>query len=101
MYPRLRVIGEWMKITEPARIRSKRRRMGYTQANLAALVGCTQQYISLLESGCDTDCSEKVALAICKRLDLDLDDICERREIRAPRDTSSKVATKRIPAAVA
>ena len=84
------VIGSWMKVIQPRRIRSARLRRSYTQADLAALVGCTQQYISALESGNDSDCSEKVALAIAKRLEVDLDTIFEEREIRAPRNTSRK-----------
>ena len=63
-----------MKITNPRRIALARRKRGYTQADLAALVGCTQQYISMLEGGADTDCSERLALAICKRLDIELED---------------------------
>ena len=63
-----------MKITNPRRIALARRKRGYTQADLAALVGCTQQYISMLEGGVDTDCSERLALAICKRLDIELED---------------------------
>ena len=88
------VIGTWMKVTQPRRIRSARLRRSYTQADLAALVGCTQQYISALESGSDSDCSEKVALAIAKRLDVDLDTIFEEREIRAPRSASHKHGNK-------
>ena len=66
-----------MKVTNPKRIALARRKKGYTQANLAALIGCTQQYVSMLEGGVDNDCSEKMALAVCKRLDLDLEDVFE------------------------
>ncbi len=42
---------------------------------------CTQQYISLLENGTDRDCSEDIAIKICKALDVELEDYFEAREI--------------------
>ena len=70
-----------MKVTNPKRIYLARKKLDFTQANLAALVGCTQQYISAIESGIDTDCSEKVALAICKRLGIELEEAFEEHPI--------------------
>ena len=67
--------GAWMKLTDPARLARLRKRRDYTQADLSALVGCTQQYISALETGADTDCSERIALTICRRLDVDVEDL--------------------------
>ena len=84
-----------MKVTNPRRIALARRKRGYTQADLAALVGCTQQYISMLEGGADTDCSERLALAICKRLDIELEDAFEERPIFSDRPiASNKVGSK-------
>lgn len=84
-----------MKVTNPKRIALARRKRGYTQANLAALVGCTQQYISLLETGVDADCSEEVAIAICKRLDIELEDAFEERLIFSDRPNArSKIGSK-------
>lgn len=77
-YPRQ--LGVWMKLMDPDRLRRRRRDRHYTQANLAALVGCTQQYISLMEKGLDTDCSELIARKIAKRLDAPLEDLFEERE---------------------
>ena len=71
--------GAWMKVTNPKRIATARRKLGYTQTDLAALVGVTQQYVSLLESGADSDCSERVALAITRRLNLELEDVFTER----------------------
>ena len=89
------ITGVWMKVTNPGAISRKRKRLNYTQVDLAGLVGCTQQYISLLENGRDSDCSERIALAICKRLDLDMEDVFEERQIfSATADTRSKVADK-------
>ena len=64
-----------MKVSNPELIASTRRKLGYTQTTFAALVGVTQQYVSLLESGADTDCSERVALAITRSLGLEPGDV--------------------------
>lgn len=89
-----------MKVLHPERIARERRRLGYTQTDLANLVSVSQQYISMLERGDDRDCSEALALRIARRLDLDVEDIFEYRSaLHAPRNTRSKVGTKpRIPA---
>lgn len=74
-----------MIVKEGSRLRRKRKDAGFSQADLAALVGCTQQYISMLENGTDTDCSERIAERIAKRLNVDLEDLFEERElIRTP-----------------
>jgi transcriptional regulator with XRE-family HTH domain len=69
----------WMYSKDPARLRRRRRDKRLSQVQLAALVGCTQQYVSLLESGADRDCSEKIAERICRYLDVDLEDLFEER----------------------
>ncbi|AZP37856.1 XRE family transcriptional regulator [Acidipropionibacterium acidipropionici] len=74
--------GAWMKLTDPARMARLRKRRDYTQSDLSSLVGCTQQYISAMETGADTDCSERIALEICRRLDVDLEDLF--RDVTAP-----------------
>lgn len=81
MVSRYRPTGAWMKVTHPERIARQRRRLGYTQTDLANLVGCTQQYISMIESGKDRDCSEAIAIKIAARLDLDLEVAFESREV--------------------
>ena len=83
-----------MKITHPEKITRARKRAGYTQTDLANLARCSQQYISLIERGEDTDCSERLALAICKRLHLDVEDVFEERPVYvATKKPSSKVAS--------
>lgn len=95
MSPRLQIVGVWMKVTNPKRIATRRKRMGYTQTDLAALIGCTQQYVSMLETGIDTDCSEAIARKIAKRLDIDLEEVFEEREVfAAPDKASSKHGSK-------
>lgn len=71
----------WMQVKDPSRLRRRRRDKGFSQKQLASLVDCTQQYISLLESGNDLDCSEKIAERISKWLDVDLEDYFEEREL--------------------
>ena len=96
---KLQLIGAWMNVTNPRRIAIARKKLHYTQANLAALVGCTQQYISALESGTDTDCSEQIALRICKRLGVELEDAFEEKPIfTVPTKTRSKSVSKRAAA---
>lgn len=74
-----------MQVKDNVRLRRRRKDKGFSQQQLAGLVGCTQQYISLLESGRDADCSEKVAERICKWLDVDLEDYFDERSlIRTP-----------------
>lgn len=71
----------WMFVKDPAKLRRRRKDKGYSQKNLADLVDCTQQYISLLENGTDSDCSEKIAERICRRLDVQLEDYFEERTL--------------------
>lgn len=78
-----------MFVKDPARLRRRRKAKGFSQAQLAALCGCTQQYISLIEGGTDRDCSEKIAGKITRWLDCDLEDLFdERQSIRGGSITS-------------
>jgi transcriptional regulator with XRE-family HTH domain len=70
-----------MIVRDGSRMRRKRKDAGYSQADLAALAGCTQQYISMLENGTDLDCSERIAEKIAKRLNVDLEDLFEERQL--------------------
>lgn len=84
--PRIEV---WMYVKDFSRMRRRRKEKGFSQVQLAALVGCTQQYISLIESGDDRDVSERVADKVCRWLDLETEDVFEeRRIVRTPRITS-------------
>lgn len=71
----------WMIVKEPSKLRRRRKAKHFSQQQLAALIGCTQQYVSLLESGKDDDCSERIAEKICRYLDIDLEDYFEEREL--------------------
>lgn len=83
-----------MQVKEPTKLRRRRKDKHFSQTQLAALVGCTQQYISLLESGRDDDCSEKVAERIAKYLDVDLEDyFAEREVVRTPPVATGPLAT--------
>lgn len=86
----------WMQVKNNTKLRRRRKDKHFSQTQLAALVGCTQQYISLLESGVDDDCSEKIAERICKYLDVDLEDFFEERELVRMPDvaTASRVDGK-------
>lgn len=70
-----------MLVIDPAKLKRRRKAKGLTQEQLAIFSRCTQQYVSLLESGVDRDCSEDIALRISKALDIDLEDYFEAREI--------------------
>ena len=84
-----------MKVTKPELIARERRRLGYTQTDLANLVGVTQQYISMIERGIDRDCSEGLALRIAKRLDIDVEAAFDCRSVlHEPAVTRSKIGTK-------
>lgn len=83
-----------MQVKEPSKLRRRRKAKHFSQVQLASLVGCTQQYISLLESGNDDDCSERIAERICKYLDVDLEDYFDERElVRMPTITTDSRAT--------
>lgn len=83
-----------MYVKDPARLRRRRKDKGLAQQQLAALVGCTQQYISLLESGRDRDCGERVAEKIARWLDVDLEDFFEERTVTpAPASAMPAVTT--------
>ncbi len=75
----------WMYVKSPERLRRRRKDRGLSQVQLAALAGCTQQYISLLEQGDDRDVSEKIAEKISRWLEVDLEDYFdEHRSDRRP-----------------
>lgn len=84
----------WMYVKDPTKLRRRRRDKKLTQQQLAALVNCKQQYISLLESGRDRDCSERIAEKICHWLDVDLEDYFEERSVSRTPDvaTSSRAS---------
>ena len=66
-----------MFVKDPGRLRRRRVEKGLTQQQLAALVGATQQYISLLESGKDRDCSDRLTTRLCRWLEVERDDYFE------------------------
>jgi transcriptional regulator with XRE-family HTH domain len=73
-----------MHVKDPGALRQRRQELGLTQQELAALVGTTQQYISLLERGRDRDCSQRVLSSICRWLEVERDDYFEDRGADPP-----------------
>jgi len=74
-----------MFVKNPSKLRRRRKDRGLSQVQLAALCGCTQQYISLVENGGDSDVSERVAEKIARWLEVDLEDFFdERRAVSTP-----------------
>jgi len=71
----------WMYVRSPEKLRRRRRDKGLSQIQLAALAGCTQQYISLMENGDDRDVSERIAEKVSRYLDVDLEDYFEERAV--------------------
>lgn len=65
----------WMKMKDREQMKRWRVRKGLTQGELAFLAGCTQQTISLLETGKMTTLTEDLAIAIAKRLGNDWEDL--------------------------
>lgn len=89
-HPRRRKVVVWMIVKDAAKLRRRRRDKHLSQVQLAALVGCTQQYISLMETGIDRDCTERIAERICRYLDVDLEDFfIERRVVPVPGITTA------------
>lgn len=79
-----------MRIINPGAIARARRRRSLSQSDLAAITGCTQQFISLVETGATATCSERLALTMCKKLDIDVEDAFEYGEaVSMPACTSS------------
>lgn len=75
-----------MYVIDPPKLKRRRKSLGLSQVDVAQRTKrCTQQYISLLESGRDRDCSEDIAIRICRVLDVELEDYFEAREaVRTP-----------------
>lgn len=59
------------KVLRPDRIAAARRSAGFTQSDLAALLGVTQQHVSMIENRPGWPCSRKVARDLTRRLNLD------------------------------
>lgn len=70
-----------MYVKDGPRLGRRRRAKGISQKQLAVLANCTQQYVSLIERGKDFDVSERIALALCKWLDVELEDYFEERVV--------------------
>ncbi|WP_082899993.1 helix-turn-helix transcriptional regulator [Rhodococcus phenolicus] len=69
-----------MKVKDPEKIRRWRRRRGLNQDQLAYLTGCTQQAISVIETGKMTTLSEELALAIAKHVECPWEDLFDAHE---------------------
>lgn len=67
-----------MKVIDPQRIVSARKRREFSQRDLAALCRCSQAAISALETGAMPNCSEDLAKQLARYLDRDVEDLFER-----------------------
>ena len=65
----------WMKVKDPERVQRWRKRRELTQDQLAYLADCTQQTISLIETGKMSTLSEELALAIAKHVGCPWEDL--------------------------
>lgn len=79
--PRPPIREVWMYAIDPPKLKRRRKSLGMSQMQVAVLSKCTQQYVSLLESGRDRDCSEDIAIRICRTLQVELEDYFEAREV--------------------
>lgn len=93
-----------MKVINRTKLRMHREMKGYTQRELAALAGCTQQTISLLESGGMGSLSPALAMKIMKKLKPDnpqaafsWEDIFELEEDEAMPEVTTAQPVKRRP----
>lgn len=86
-----------MRVRDPQRLRRARERSPFrTQVELARAMKCTQQYISQLENGDKTTCSDDVAIRLCRFLSIDLEAYFEPKSL-APMTagaTRSRVGNK-------
>ncbi|MCK8674292.1 helix-turn-helix domain-containing protein [Rhodococcus sp. HM1] len=64
-----------MKVKSPEQVQRWRKRRGLTQDQLAYLTDCTQQTISLIETGKMSTLSEDLALAIARHVDCPWEDL--------------------------
>lgn len=76
-------VVRWMQVIDGQKLQRHRKRNGLTQRELAFLVKTSQTTIYLLETGGMKTLTEKLALAIAKRLDMPWEDLFVARE--APR----------------
>lgn len=70
----------WMRVTDPGKLRRRRKSKHFTQRELAFLTNCTQSAIYLIEAGKLRNISENLACLIAARLDVDVEDYFEARD---------------------
>ena len=70
----------WMKVKDPELLKRRRKRLNLSQRDLGYLARCSQNAISMLETGRMTTCSEDLALEIAKRLSCDWEDLFVARD---------------------
>ena len=67
----------WMRVTDPGKLRRRRKSKHFTQRELAFLCNCSQSAIYLIETGKLRNVSENLACLIAARLDVDVEDYFE------------------------
>lgn len=88
-----------MKVINRDRLAERRKKVGLTQRQLAALCRCTQATISALETGAMTRCSEDLAEIMSKWLRREVDELFERRDDSRVARVTNALGTKRQEAA--
>ncbi|MDI2019733.1 helix-turn-helix transcriptional regulator [Paenarthrobacter nicotinovorans] len=80
----------WMRVKNPDSLRNWRKQRRFSQQQLATLVRCSQNTISLLELGHMKTCTPEVAVAIAAWLDVPWMELFEAQTHEVvPGDTSS------------
>lgn len=86
-----------MQVKDLERLKRERQRRELAQWELAALVGCTQQTISLLETGKMTNLSEELAMKIAKKLGASWDYLFVAHEVIGMPDVANGMESRRQP----
>lgn len=89
----------WMRVRDHDRLKRARLRSPFrTQVELARALKCTQQYVSALENGDKTTCSDDIAIRICRLLNIDLEAYFEAKELAPmpPVTTRSRVESRQL-----
>ncbi|AOD23841.1 MULTISPECIES: helix-turn-helix transcriptional regulator [unclassified Rhodococcus (in: high G+C Gram-positive bacteria)] len=86
-----------MQVKDLERLKRERQRRGLAQWELAALVGCTQQTISLLETGKMANLSEELAMKIAKKLDASWDYLFVAHEVIGMTEVANGTDSNRQP----
>jgi transcriptional regulator with XRE-family HTH domain len=83
--------GTWMKVKDGDRIRRWRKQRRFSQEQLAALVGCSQQFISQLENGVEKTCTSPLGVAIGAWLEVPWEELFDAEEFEIVPGAASSI----------